>query len=71
MVLTTPGGAAIPLAMPAPGSVEATGIWRDTAVPQLAALLNRDAGGVWRLQVADVAAQGTGKLNRWSLELLV
>ena len=33
-------------------------------------LLNTDLGGVWRLTVRDAAGGVTGKLNRWSVEVL-
>ena len=43
--------------------------WRTTDLPGLQALRGSDAGGRWELQVADLAAQDEGKLNRWQLEI--
>lgn len=37
--------------------------------PALTALAGQPADGTWALEIADLAAQDTGKLRRWSLEL--
>jgi subtilisin-like proprotein convertase family protein/subtilisin family serine protease len=44
--------------------------WRMAEVPGLQPLRERDGGGPWRLQAADLAARDLGKLNRWSIEIV-
>ncbi|NES85905.1 MAG: S8 family serine peptidase [Moorea sp. SIO2B7] len=43
--------------------------WQTQDLPGLQALRGRDAGGNWQLQVADLAGQDVGKLNRWKIEV--
>lgn len=44
--------------------------WNLSDLPALAALRGTKAGGTWQLQVADLAGQDIGKLDRWRLEIL-
>ncbi|HJU56252.1 MAG TPA: proprotein convertase P-domain-containing protein [Pyrinomonadaceae bacterium] len=45
--------------------------WSSQDTPALQALRGQQAGGAWRLAVADLEAQDTGKLNRWKIEVTV
>jgi subtilisin-like proprotein convertase family protein len=44
--------------------------WRAADLPGLNALRGQDAGGDWKLQVADVAQRDEGKLNSWQIEVV-
>ncbi len=45
--------------------------WRSQDNPQLQILRGKSSKGDWKLQVIDFALQDVGKLNRWSLEIMV
>lgn len=45
--------------------------WNAQDTPGLQALRGKQAGGAWRLAVADLEGQDTGKLNRWKIEIAV
>jgi subtilisin-like proprotein convertase family protein/subtilisin family serine protease len=45
--------------------------WQSSTSVALAALRGMPAGGIWRLQVSDLAAADIGKLHSWRLELSV
>jgi subtilisin-like proprotein convertase family protein/subtilisin family serine protease len=72
ITVTPPGGGSVLLAEAGtlPGdAVRMT--WSSANTPGLAALRNRDAGGVWTLKVVDTVAQNAGKLESWNLSVTV
>ena len=72
VTLTPPNGPAVSMHDRAGGSDDnLIRTWRSQDLAPLAALRGQDTGGVWRLQVADVARRDEGKLNRWKLEVTV
>jgi subtilisin-like proprotein convertase family protein len=71
VTLTPPGGTPIVLHDRSGGDADnLIRRWRSVDVLGLASLRGRDAGGAWRLRVADTARRDEGKLNRWSLEVV-
>lgn len=44
--------------------------WHSQDVPALRELRGQEAGGAWRLNVADLASRDVGKLNRWGIEIV-
>ncbi|HWT01626.1 MAG TPA: proprotein convertase P-domain-containing protein [Pyrinomonadaceae bacterium] len=72
VTLTPPGGA--PIRLHDRTGREADNIirtWTSQDTTALQALRGQQAGGPWRLTVADLEAQDTGKLNRWKIEVAV
>ena len=68
--LLSPAGTVAPLHARAGGSADNLIVrYADTAA--LRALAGETAAGDWRLRVADHARADVGKLNRWSLKLVV
>jgi subtilisin-like proprotein convertase family protein len=43
--------------------------WRSADIAALGSLHGKDAGGAWKLKVADTASRDEGKLNRWRIEI--
>jgi subtilisin-like proprotein convertase family protein len=70
IALVPPGGQPIVLRDQVGGSADNIDqTWRSRDSAALQPLRGRDAGGVWQLQVADLASRDEGKLNRWRIEI--
>lgn len=70
--LTTPGNTQIVLHEGKGERIEnLVQTWRSQDRLDLRALRGKDAGGIWQLKVADRVSQDEGKLNRWSIEIVV
>jgi subtilisin-like proprotein convertase family protein len=68
--LTTPRGSTIVLHDRAGArTTNLVQSYRSTETPALAAIADQPAQGNWTLKVADLAAQDTGTLRRWSLDI--
>ena len=72
VVLTSPGGRRAILHSQQGGSADNLVVTYDSAAPlsPLSALVGQPMSGTWVLRVADLARIDTGKLNKWTLDLV-